>query len=165
MRIVKYTFLVASLVSFLIACGPSTEEIRVAEEAKRLKEQALIDSTARATAALVQKQIEDQRKAEEQLQRQKLAAERRQSDKIYLESYLGDLYSELELQRSRFEDLKAPKFLRTASEKEAQLRDQLRLIRGIEEQIKWASQQLEKLEDGEHYNLPDQPSHSDTSAY
>lgn len=152
----KTTLLSFSMIALLAltACGPSTAEINKKQQATLDSiKQASIDSTKKATENEIAQKIENELAAKEAEKKRKELEEIRKNDAITLKRYISDLETELEIQYTKYEDLKSPKFLRTPTEKEAQLRYQLNTIKDLEQNIYDAREQLSLLEKGKKYNM------------
>jgi predicted DNA-binding protein (UPF0251 family) len=152
MKIVPLTLI--AFLTLLNSCGPSAEELKKNADDAATKQQQLIDSTAKATAAQVESKIHEQRLAEQREIKAKETEAIRLRDSENLKDKIFSLESEIEIQTTKYNDLKAPKFLRTADEKEAQLRAQLLVVRRVQIELEFTREQLKLLENGQHYTMP-----------
>lgn len=113
----KTTFILASFLSILSACGPSEQEVR---EKIRLEEQSqkAADSILRVM----------------------------QEDKEKIENYIMEAKAQLEAENSRMEKIKQFQLGRAQWEKEEQIKNQSIVIQTIEKNIKEAEKQLESYQ-------------------
>ena len=157
MNFLKQVVLFITLLSSFTSCGPSESEIKA-------KEQKLIDSVAKVTETTTINKLKDQQKAKEDLINKEKIEITLEKDKAIITDFITTLTTELEVQKTKLEDIKAPKLLRPISEKENQVRTQLTKISNIKSKLDEAISILQKINSGKKYQLPiDLISISDTS--
>ncbi|HEV8080625.1 MAG TPA: hypothetical protein VGP43_07935 [Chitinophagaceae bacterium] len=103
----------------------------------------------------IKKKNEERRKANE---------EKRQDDLRYAEMRINELQTELAVQYDKYENIKGVKLLRSSQEREIQIRDQLRKIKDIENEIEYLEGTVRNIKAGRKYYLPD-PNQTDSVVY
>ena len=136
--------IICILLTNLISCGPSPEQIQA-------QKQALIDSISKSTEEKIVKKLLDEKLEQERRYKIEQEKKKRDIEKRELKEILANLQMELEVQEQKLEDIKMPKFLRTVSEKEIQVRNQLSLIKNIRFKIEEITQTISKIEIGQNY--------------
>lgn len=137
-------FLMINVILLFTGCGPSAEELKN-------REALFADSVKKATEESTLKKINDEQAAKELEEKKRKEATERENDLIYVKNRISDLEAELEVQKMKLEDIKKPVFLRTPQEKEQQVRDQVKRISGIEEDISNNKILLKKIKEGANY--------------
>lgn len=132
----------------LQSCGPSREEL----ERSR---QALIDSVARATENKLALKALEEKEKQERIRKQKEEKARRNKDVARLREKLLRTETEIAVQYQKLEDIKAPKFLRTITEKEEQIRNQLLYIQALQSAAERLRNMIQLIDSGESYSLDD----------
>ncbi len=130
----------------LFSCGPSESE-------QKAKQQAFLDSVSKASEIATRDKIaneEIQKKANERKQQDE---NQRKNDGQILRRKIADLEAEVQVQNENLNDIKSPKFLRTRSEKESQMRAQLQIIQTLKLRLDDAVITLEKINAHLPYNL------------
>lgn len=148
-RIRLYTLLIIGI--GLAACNN-----KAALEAQQQAQQQHDDSVRNAAIADTKKAEEiaaEKKRLEEEAKADKL---KRSQDKEILMRTLASLDADLQGEETRMGSIQSFHLLRTSSEKEAEVRNQAMRINEIKLQIERIKEQLQKLENGEEYVLPEE---------
>jgi hypothetical protein len=159
MKIIERYLPIALACFFLTACGAtdphdSAKEKATLDSLNQVNKQSLIDSVTQATEAATLNRLEREKLEKEKQARLAQEARLRAIDKTSLQNYVDELSTEIEVQEGKLEDIKSPKFLRTISEKESRVRDQLNIIKSIKQRLNEANEALIDLKRGKKYELP-----------
>lgn len=110
--------------------------------------------TACDNRAQVEAQVQmELARREAEVARQK-EMEQRNKDAAYIQKKISQYNVEVQVQRSRLEDIRRPRFLRTPAEKEQQLRQQLDYIQTLEQSLENLAQLKNNIESGLAYEMP-----------
>ncbi len=129
--------LISTVMIFFISCGPSAEEKMVAEKRK-------IDSITVATENATKLKIETQHAYEDSIQ---LAIGQKDKYEQFLSEYKGDLAAA----EDRLSTIKGFQFLRSASTREDQIRNQTIVIDNLERQIRELQKSVRIVEQNIEY--------------
>jgi hypothetical protein len=151
MKSLVFHGILLSFAGLILSCGPSKEELE-------RRQQAILDSVARVTEERIARKINEEKLEQERQQKLEAEKKQREIDKAFWLDLLAKVETELEVQRQKLEDIKTPKLLRTISEKEDQVRNQLLIIRKIEREERLIKETLNKIENGEPYLSPSEVS-------
>jgi len=160
--------------SLIQACGPSSTEIKKQEQklidstlkvteqrsaqlidsTKKAIEQRstqLIDSAKKVTEQKTLQTVDSTNKAKDRQNNIESKQRQRAIDKEIVKSRLSKLKSDLELQRAKLEDIEGFHFMRSPSDKEQQINDQVALINSTKQSIENLNELLEKINSGQEY--------------
>lgn len=130
----KNTLFICAMALLLNSCGPSEEEIKMKIE---LANQQAENERLKVENAENQRKIEEERIRKEQAKIkasiENLAAKKR------------EINSDLITAKSRLEDVKGFKLLRTSTEKEAQIREVVEIIQLLEERKQEIEEKIDEL--------------------
>lgn len=129
----KMNKLILLVMLTMVGCGPGAEE-------KARLQKVREDSIRLATEMATKLQIENKQALQNELQ-----------DKLSMKEGAGNrlsyLKAEIEVQKDKLNTIKQPQFLRTPEEREAQIRSQVLLIEGLQNEVTALDATIRKLED------------------
>ncbi len=152
------TLLLMLLIAALAACGSSSTE-----KSKEQIVQETVDSMNRIKAAEQSFKVftDEQNKAVETLAQQHREQNKKDREDIaqrtvdlnYVKMNLSNAETELQVQNDKLDNVKGVKLLRTAQEREDQIRLQLSVIQAIRQQIDDLKILMKKIQNGKKYDL------------
>ena len=118
----KLILLLSALVLF--ACGPSEKERAVQAEREKIKQDSLIKAVQLATQKIIERKL---------LLQDSISMIAAQLENMKTKAIV--IHADLEAAKDRLETIKQPQFLRTPSEREAQIRNQNIRISSLQNEI------------------------------